>query len=674
MSVIVVGPGLATIPWAEPVALVSIKRAWAGAWESSFSLVPLAASRHACGQDLDALTLQRRYGPAVKGPLDEGFSARSPIDLLGAWVRVELAGGQGLYTVWIGRIEAETRAVQGSESGRQGTQQWTAFGPLQILRKAQVHHSFWDEDNTVQELGWVPDVNLYPTISARIDPQTGMLVGNRSASKLGESYLFGGTDYWSNYDHIEYLLARFVEQSGGPTWTIGGQTDILRDLITITPTWDVHTVADLLASLIPPAFGIDYQIAATGAGFEVRVFALTANEVSFGGETMPRNPNTTRISGSTTVDMLDCRIERSRTQFYDRLRVVGERVKSVFSLSAPEGTLVPMWTDTLETDYKTAINEGIEEEDKQVNDAYRAQDRFRAVYRMFRASDGWDWMAGRAAPKILLDGGSEEDAARQTGVRATLPELLLKEGWNYGEDPPVNENPSGEAVDFLAPFALVQDPELVSYLPVDKLSVLRDLYLMNLSDMGLSVLENQWGVMIHPSPNHALARNHWTDAKVSAYDPMTEGVDWEGLIVTIAAETDQRLEMGLDLPEAFASGDGSTMVVSVPGAEFWWLSPSTVIGVDSLGQKRLSPESGVVLRDDSSKLALIAAGALSRYLNDRVRASFTCRRLVAWTMLLGTVLTVVEEGGDLQHIGAPITSIRWDFQARTTQVLTGFAS
>ena len=60
--------------------------------------------------------------------------------------------------------------------------------------------------------------------------------------------------------------------------------------------------------------------------------------------------------------------------------------------------------------------------------------------------------------------------------------------------------------------------------------------------------------------------------------------------------------------------------------------------------------------------------------SERVGASIRWRRLECWTGLVGYILAFIDEGGDQQDIGAPITAVAWDFEARTTEVRTGYAT
>lgn len=84
-----------------------------------------------------------------------------------------------------------------------------------------------------------------------------------------------------------------------------------------------------------------------------------------------------------------------------------------------------------------------------------------------------------------------------------------------------------------------------------------------------------------------------------------------------------------------------------------------------------------VLRNDASRLAFVMAGAISRYLIQRARASITIAGLKPWGNLIGQILTSLEQAGDAQQVSAPITSVEWtagqNDDPGTTVIGTGFA-
>ena len=663
MGVTVIGPPTGEFPYVVASPVIELRRSWADDWEYEPELELVRASGAVGGQDLGSCELKRRYGRG-KQPYEGAMSTRESWDLNGWWVRMNLPTEQGIFCEWVGRIGDESRDIQGiiavgEETYRSGAQHWVAFSPLQILRKVPISRSYWLVDDEEVALDWVPDVN------GRDDRN--MLVGNRSATKSNGTYLFGGTDLWTREQYLEYIIKRFVEQTegDGPEWRMGGQVDLLAGISDTIPSGLTQTADQVLARLIPRQLGIDYKIAHDDQGFSIEVYAISAEEWSFGGATLPRNPNTVRIEVSDAIDILSARVERSQDQRYRKIRVIGARLLVCCSLRGnveeDKATLVPKWSASLEEAYKEGT--GNAEDTPADHDAVRQGDEFRAVYRQYGAPDDWDHNDGLAAPVLDALGGtvSKKSGDYQNQVRNTLSFLPLQEGVDYGTIPATNKNPDGHQPDFLPPAAWVYEP--AAYGSIARYVLAEE------KEIGVSASRTDWGVFLHATPNHLLALNRWSGARPSETDPL---FDYDKLVATIALRTDQRLVLEAELPGADPS-DG-VLEIAVPDAEMWLLAPNTVVGIQGYGSLKLSGYVWRILRDDGARMRLVMAGAIGRYQNERARAEIVFKGLLPWSDMLGQVLTFVEQGGDLERVQTPITSIEWQADGKpTTTIRTGFA-
>jgi len=650
MGTTIIGPESSEIPFPVAPPRIEIKHDWSDEWriEPELELVRCVAA--ASGEDLGVCELRRRYG-AVKGPQDDDFYIRKSWKLLGYWVRISVLGTEGYQTIWVGQISTESREIHGTDSSESGIQTWVAYEPLQILRKTRIAESYWLESGQEKTIAWIPPMNSR-------DAQ-GTLIGNRSAAKSNGTYLYGGSDIWTRYDALEYIVKRFLDRSsaGGPTWTIGGQADLLKDLTDMINFGSTQTVAEALRRLIPVRLGMDYTIVPTEDGFEISIYALTSDEWSFGGATLPRNPNTVRIRSGQHPDLVRAEVVRTIDHQYDRIRVLGRRIVMCCTLRADDGSLVPKWTSSLETAYKDGTGSDTDSAAKQ--DKVRQQDRFRPVYQLFGAPANWDHQGGAAAPVIDAEGNINWGSVSnyQNQVRETLSWIPLREGLDYSTDPPTDQNPSGYTPDLLPPAAWLYDPEGSGrYVLAEEVGV------------SVSALRSDLGVFLQAQPNHLLAKGHWTGARKTTTQPK---YDYDKLVVTLAFETDQRQMFSYELP---GGGDGSTMDIEVPDAELWLLAPNTVVGVASDGTLKTSGSNGRVLRDDGQRMMMVMAGALARYYVQRARARIVLKGLWPMSELIGQILTVVEEGNDSTTIHAPITSVEWIIgDSQQTVIKTGFA-
>jgi len=632
------------------VPTVQIKASWSDNWGFDSQLQFIRAVRSVAGQTLGSCELRRHYGPDKK-PWEIGFTNKQTTSLIRYWVRLILTDESGQNHVsWVGRISTESREVYGSDSAASGVQTFIAYEPLQILQKTHIGRSIWQENTVERDIGWLPAMN-------RRDDRN-MLIGNRSEDEAGDGvYTYGGKSLWTRAQYLKYIIKRFVDQSDsdGPKWTVGGQLDAMESMTDSVEFGSRPDVANILRELIPLRLGLDYVIVPTDDGFEIRVYALSAIEASWGDTTLPKNPATVRLRASELIEV-SVRIDRTEDNRYGEIRVVGDRVVVCGSLR--KNDLVPLWDGGLETEYKNG--DILNNASKLHSDLVRAQDIYRNVYQAYGAPTSWNMAGGAFAPKIEPGGKvSEETADFQSLVRSTLTWLPLLEGLDYSKDPAVDSNPADSRPDFMPPAVWVLDDQAGPpvFLPVDSVGI------------GVSVLQNEWGVLLSASPNHLLAANHFDGAESTQTEPE---FDYVNLVATIAIETDQRLEISVKLPNASHS-DG-VFEIHVPGAELWVLARGTVVGMDSKGDLVNSGSMHRVLRNDTDRLSAVMAGAVARYFNDRARARVQIQALSPSAYLLGQILTVVEEAGASETIGSPITSVEWiGGDNPITIVRTGFA-
>ena len=676
MPATIIGPIAQLFPKTVYPPIVEVKPTWGDDWQISMELELVSCQLSTPAHDLSQAQFSRRYG-TVKQPWQGDYATAATWGTSGGWwVRVRIVGDQGLQTIWIGRIAGQNRNVYGSAAGPVGVQGWVAYGPMQILRKIAVSNSYWWDDVQRRKLAWCPSIN------DRDDRN--MIVGNRSADKHDGIFLYGGDEVWSHYDFLEYLLDIFVDETdgGGPSWSIGGQADLLRDFSENIRMDTTRTVDQLLAEIIPIRFGVDYKIVHDDdSGFEISVYALSAREYSFGEQTLPKNPNTVSVRSGETRDNLETRVVETDDHRYGRIRILGKRVVVCCSLAGAEyqgvvaATLVKKWDDPLEASYKDGT--GAAADPNAAQDAVRKRDLFRPVFQHFGAPVRWFHQMGRAAPYIDA-AGQVEPVARleyQNQIRRTLSWIPLREGFDYSQDPPVDHNLATYMPEFRSCSAwLLAEPWTIDHPDPDS----QFSKSCEAASIGVSAAQTDWGVCLSASPNHRLAKNHWFPARGTEHPPV---FDYERLVATIAFESDQRLRLELEIPDAKPS-DG-TLDIEVPDAELWYLAPQTVVDVKGehelleavpVTQVFTSGDTGRVLRNDVDRLAMVMAGAIARYGSSRLRGTITIKGLVPWGALLGQILTVIEEGGDTHRIEAPITSVAWMVGDKPRTIIsTGFA-
>jgi len=661
------------------LVVAEVRSAWTDNWTPFPEFEPLKWSISAAGAGAGTCVLRYRYGN-IKEAWASSYSTRTALVMGRNWVRLQMAGDRSLETVWQGAFHAEPRDAFGSSDGvARGQQTFVAHDALAVLGRIDIYQSYWDDSGSV-----VGPLDHMPHINMR--GKNGLLVGNRSSSEVGGSYLYGGTDEWTSKQYIEYVLERFVNATDRPTFTLGGQTDLLDNVPAPVPLRPVETALGIIRTLIAPEFGVDFVPIPTEDGWELRVFSLVGASSGFASGLLPNNPNEFDLDVATDNKIAEngFTYDVSSRHLYDKLLVVGERIVSCFSLYGLgwySGDLVEGWTATEETAYEAGTGTPADSTDK--HDMARKAEKYRNVYQRHIAASTWDWQGGLAAPDLDLMGNIQGyDAERQDSVRETLRVLPLRDGWDYSTDPPTNNNPSGVEGDFKPPFAIASRysdalGEWIDFF-LDKPEPMADADGLNLKPATINVLENELGLLIEMDPNHALANGHWAVGAAETYYTLNDGIDYDNLVLTIAARTDRRLALGLDVPDSLKANDGSLKVIEVPGAEYWYLAPYAAIDIDETMSVVTSPSSGVVLRNDSSRLADAAAGAFARYLNVRAHAEIRYSTRTASAGLLGQILSYATlASADTVYIGSPITFVEWDGEANggagITTVKTGYA-
>jgi hypothetical protein len=711
MGATITTPSVTAVPPQVVQPIIQIKQDWQDFWAVAPELLASNISTASAGQDLSRLVFHRRYG-SVKDTYQTDFATRTETDLTDWWIRVRALNAEAtdLQTVWLGRISGDDATKYASSAVPAGVQQWVAYGGAQILRKRAIGRSFHLRDGQVQDIGWVPPLN---------DPAKSE-VGNRSSGTGDGVYMYGGEELWNYRQYVEYLLAKFLDESaaGGPEWTLTGQADVLEKLSTPIRWGTTQTVYQMLRRLIPLDRGIDYTVRIVAshtpsegadipeAGFEIFVYAVSPIEYTFAGVTMPKNPLAVPINAGTANDLHPSpRIIASHDRKFKRIRALGKRIVvccSLWAAKAPAAALVPettvgipsysnggaatlpslvkKWEAAIEAEYKTGA---VGKDDEADHDEYRRQDKFQDVYASFGAPVAWDMNGGTAAPWCDAEGtlrtddpgtGDDESIADyQTILRRTLSWIPLKEGEDWTNIAAAASRARGtptdvddHQADYLPPIAWLFDLATFAFTDSSKLGV------------GVRPKRHDWGVLLRASPNHIMGQNHFGNEGESALKTAKwPRYDWQELAVTIAFESDQRYTMEWAHPDATAKDGVLELEVD---AELHYLAPNTIVATpypDSTPAVVLSGDEGRVIREDRELMGLVMAGAISRYGYGRNRASVAMKGLVPCHDLIGQILTTIEESGNSHVINGPITGVTWDMalsSSPSTVIRAGYAS
>lgn len=191
----------------------------------------------------------------------------------------------------------------------------------------------------------------------------------------------------------------------------------------------------------------------------------------------------------------------------------------------------------------------------------------------------------------------------------------------------------------------------------------------SVSDCYLLMLDKDMGFQLRMGGlPHVWALNK-TDLTGGVFDP-------DNLAVTVAAETDDRVWTYKQVNSAPAAlPSGRVLLIDVPDAEFWWLTPNTVQGLNASGGLVVGPAdySGSVLRNDWDRLKAIVELAAAWYGTTRRGLTFTVAGIIEaykpGQFLTATTASWVRDAATIKGV---ITSVTFDLRAMRTTVQTSW--
>ena len=497
--------------------------------------------------------------------------------------------------------------------------------------------------------------------------------GNRSATRHdgldGNSYMFGtdGGD-WTTKDILEYLLNQF---NSVPAFKLTGQLENLEGVYRGQGRFHGMNVKRVVESLIDRRRGLVCWTHIT-EGEEIELKVASILDVDVGG--FKANPDVMLIDLDARLDVQSIQITEGIYSQYRAVTVRGGLAKVMFTVEfetisfGDTPTLIEGWSEDDEIAYRTVSSgDGTPEE----NDQERATGKYEHVFRRLLVNPAWGWRIvdrsvipefdTRAFNQVIRDVSSATDVPDWGGV--LLRQLLVPE-----EN---DENGTG-AVNYRAPFAVIQDPDSGKWHYLHRLDVLGQ------RSMGLRVLDRQMGVELTGAFNHLVALNNWADETPAATDTNNDpAFDYQTIKVTVAAETDVRptvLEQItpraggelVEVPEA-----AGTLLIEVEDVEHWSIAPGTILDIED-GQPTKHASPYTVLRDDTARLRLIADLAKVWYSVPRQSANITFNQM-AFEMKPGTMIEgYFGRQSTYEDINTVISSVTHRFDSHLTMVKTQY--
>jgi hypothetical protein len=678
----------------RPHYRILIRKKWTDNWQV-FPYLECIQCSAAAAPTLNKATFRWRYGNIKRADLSD-VSPFSAVDLKDQYVRIEVLQPKAkTYSHWVGVFADELLDDRGTGSNSaplppEGDQAITAYGLGFLLDRKFVRETVATNDGTNV-------VKIDAPLAFNQDYVKGFIeLGNRTAAPLSVVSATGADVAvpvfsserdgsfnafpWTAADIVDYLLC-FFGPSDVPFY-LGGQTDALEALILPRVEPRGQTVWQILNEIIDRRYGLGFSVRVGDKSAEVHVFTTMQQAIKLDDAVVPGNPNVHDLDlASMGHRPENVNFQADTLNTYRRIVVAGEPILSMFTVSFNDGSLEEYWTDSEEDDYKNVgANLAAGEGTAETLDRLRTSDAFNHVFSTFQIPASWNWLAGEgeghsggprhnANPnpdwKGFLAGDGFEDRmagapVRNWGHRLLRSLPLLK---------PVQLDPADP--EYREPVVLIQDPITKKYRHVEHAIAVDDVA------GHVRMLDKDFAFEVGMHPQHLLAMNHWDQSLVTQHAPK---YDYTTIIATVAARTDTRLSVAVDLPQNDAID--RTLHIAIEDAELWYCVPGTVLQIDpddgSLVHASLTTLApfntarGYVIRDDSPRLRQIAALAEAWY--GTPRSSMTLGVSDLWSQYqVGAFIRNVSDRSRFQQVNSVITEIIWDFQTMRTTLRTQFS-
>lgn len=585
--------------------------------------------------------------------------------------------GYAPQAIWTGIITDDQTAAD-RPGFASGEQQIRAYHLSHLLDREPIANARTETpaaDGTTQTIGWVPTFNKRSEIGLS-------LAGNRTEEPAEDGvYVFGKDgDLWTNLDILEYLC--YYHKPANLDIQFAGQTNLLEQTVDL---WDFegYTLWEAINKLVDRKKGVGFYPWSAGDGYlYLYIFSLTERDIQFGSATLAANPLQTfyEFPSSRPYTHLTGEIPFRKTTVnqYDRLVIRGKRAKVTGTFSLADDTLEKGWTQDLEDDYVTAKGT-----DEQENDRYRSLDKFQGVFSRFTVPNEWDGKVGDGDGgkkvsmrlRALNDGTMEP---RKTGPLYMVDKTFLREnpfqsGKDYGSEPPTDYNPAEQEPEFQPLLAIakkVPDGEQVvnAFYILDRL----DESLADSSSASVRPTDKRLGVEVAFSPRHLFALGHIEEGGATGSEPV---LDYEKLLVTATFESDECPQIIVENFAGNASESVKTLVLDIPGVEYWYVAPGTVVDVDPDNETKLlryQAESPFIRgEEDLAKLEAVAAFITAWYGVRRQAVQIPIKQ-VGLFVQIGTLLTDIRNANLAEQVRTVVTARKTDFIAGVTVIETGY--
>lgn len=630
-------------------------------WRIARYLRPMSHTE-ATAPAMSRAEMQMRYGLMTRA--DRASIRRyNPIRLGGFHVRIRGIDNpsdntfSSPVTYWAGIVDRETFEVLGSDNGRSGDQAFSAFGPEWFLDRGILRGSLWSDGE-----GGAAQTDIPLEFNKR--GAWGNVIGNRSAEMVDGNYVMARSGVqWTAGDILRYTL-RQASIPGGLGWSIGGE---LGPLENYTPIMNADGLSawDVIKRLIDRRRGMGCRVLWDG-GDTALLDVFSVSHVASQAAGYELVPNSRRVD----INLENIGIAGTASMEIDRQPVAGSivvrggafRVAFTASASAGYQNLRAGWSSEAEEAYRNAGSEiagfadAPEAAQGEIADIERSfRTDWEAVYSRFEIDPAWTWEweeriinvefvnwaqsalvmrtreevlpASIVQPELDDSAGILTDTAQTTveTQRSFERHCCMFRGYSYLTDPPTRlTTAEGDEDEPAPPLVFMRGS---SQVPSGR--VLSRWYQGDRPGyptwpaVTVRIDEKSLAIWLEATPPHAIALGSYvpgTNGTATSTDPV---VNWGDSLLTVAVETHRRVEVTVP----GSPNSDRTVLIELPDAELWWVTPGTVVGIKGDGTPARAGEEGIITRDDRPRLRALAALASIWHGRDRATLRLSERGL-----------------------------------------------
>lgn len=696
-------------PWpyihTQGYPLVYTRSKWSTAWVLNARLIPTEIT-WSVAPTLPVATFDFHYGEVFL-PTDSQFQEVRKAwgaDLVGSFVKVvyhsDIVSENGTALSpeyasrsWYGVISEahdELGGVSNSTGKASGKLTIVAYGMEKLLADHAIVESFAeDKDGFGVTVGIPFDFN-------RQGPRS--IVGNRSADKIGKSYVFGAkpstNQTWSSRDILEYLIQYQTPTNETAAKAVlfdlkmppGIPTDKDSPTIKTENATTYSIISQILDRRRVTMWWVEVDEATNTC--QIKADSMVATPVV--GDKLSIPANTKQINLKFDNDQLtNVVINNSELPTVNQVVAQGPRIRCAGTFCYHEENIEAGWTSKQEEAYEAGGSPhpaNTPTKRKQTrNDAARRSPMLENVYSLFQIPESWNQKVGDGLGSffpLFVDADKDDKPQKMQCFSELFIEqsLPLLEGVDYTWSKilagavPLTFGNNEE----MRPFVMFRKPWTTS--PIRYQNAEGSVAVVETTNakenprlscyVTIPQMTRSIRLKVQGEPQHAIA---FSDFSGQAEDPKVGEFDWKNAYFTISFESQFRTEG--KWPEVLSPNDAIRRKYIYGGDQFYmhYVAPSTVVGIDADGVLQVSagghiPALGGDL-DPRKPLKDIAKIAAAWYTVEHFVLSIDSYRLKpAGDIPLGAL--IIEAGGGgvanpidssdpghLQTVNAPVTQI-----------------